>query len=144
MKIAIASDHAGYELKEKLKSYLKSALSCEVVDLGTGSPDSVDYPDFAHSLSAKVSNQEFEKGVLVCGSGIGMCMTANRYPGVRAVVLRVPDDATMSRLHNDANVACLGERFTPYEEAKDLLDSWLNTPFEGGRHFRRVTKIEKQ
>jgi len=143
MKLAIASDHAGYELKEKLKSYLKSALGCEVVDLGTGSPDSVDYPDFAHSLSSKVSNQEFEKGVLVCGSGIGMCMTANRYSGVRAAVLRVPDDAMMSRLHNDANVACLGERFTPYEEAKDLLDTWLNTPFEGGRHFRRVTKIER-
>ena len=143
MKIAIASDHAGYELKEKLKNHLESLSDCEVIDLGTGSPDSVDYPDFAHALSSKISSHECEKGVLVCGSGIGMCMTANRHPDVRAVVLRVPDDATMSRLHNDANVACLGERFTPYEEARQLLDTWLNASFEGGRHSRRVTKIER-
>lgn len=142
MKIAIASDHAGFELKEDIKKYLKDT-DFEVEDLGTNSAESVDYPDFAHRLASKINIGEIEKGIMICGSGIGMCMTANRYENVRAVVLHDPYDAEMSRLHNNANVACLGARMTPFEKSKELIDIWLNTEFEGGRHERRVKKIER-
>jgi ribose 5-phosphate isomerase B len=143
MKIAIASDHAGFELKEEVRAYLNDALGFEVVDLGTNSTESVDYPDLAHKLAATISNKEVEFAVLVCGSGIGMCMAANRHEHVRAAVLRESYDAEMSRLHNNANVACLGARVTPPETAKELLALWFKTDFEGGRHERRVNKIER-
>lgn len=142
MKIAIASDHAGFNLKEEIKKYLISGLQLEVVDIGTNSSESVDYPDLAQKLAKKVSNGEIERAVLICGSGIGMCMSANRFRHVRAVVLREPYDAEMSRLHNNSNVACLGARITPLDKAKELLDIWFKTKFEGGRHERRVNKID--
>lgn len=142
MKIAIASDHGGFELKEKLKGYLKNSLKCDIVDLGTNSAGSVDYPDFAHKSALMVSSGEAERAVLICGSGIGMCMAANRHKNVRAAVLHDPYDAEMSRLHNDANVACLGGRVTSFKKGKKLLDIWFATSFEGGRHTRRVEKIE--
>lgn len=141
MKVAIASDHAGFKLKEALKAYLKSQRH-ETIDCGTGSEDSVDYPDLGKKVAGQVSSKAVDVGVLVCGSGIGMCMTANRYKGVRAVVINDEFDAEMSRRHNDANIACLGARKISEDAAKKLLTLWLKTPFEGGRHEKRVRKIE--
>ena len=141
MKIAIASDHAGFSLKEKLVSYLQS-LGGEVLDLGPVSDSTVDYPDFAAKVAQSIKTGNVERGILVCGSGIGMCMAANRFSNVRAAVLRSEEDAKMSRLHNDANVACLGGRVTGESEAKKFLKVFLETPFEGGRHVRRVEKIK--
>lgn len=141
MKVAIASDHAGFTLKESLKSFLKSQ-KIDVRDYGTHSADSVDYPDFAKLVASDVSLGKADAGVLVCGSGIGMAMTANKYTGVRAVVISDEFDAEMSRKHNNANVACFGERKTPEETAVKLLKLWLDTKFEGGRHQKRVDKIK--
>lgn len=140
-KIAIGADHAGVQLKDQLASALRS-WGYGVSDMGTNSADSVDYPDYAAKVALALKNQECDKGVLVCGSGIGVCITANRFSNVRAVVLRSPFDAEMSRLHNNANVACFGARITETEAALGLLKSWLETQFEGGRHERRVQKIE--
>ena len=140
MKIALAADHAGFTLKEEVRPYLESK-GHQVADLGCLSIDSVDYPDYAARVGEAVSEKKAQMGVLVCGSGAGMCMTANKFPGVRAVVLRTFDDARLARAHNDANVACLGGRVTSLPEAKELLDTFLTTPFEGGRHERRVKKI---
>lgn len=142
MKIAIAADHGGFELKESLKKYLKDTFKFEVIDLGTSSTNSVDYPDFAHKVAVKVENGEVDRGVLVCGSGIGMCMAAGKHKGVRAVVLHDEYDAEMSRKHNDANVACLGGRVTSFDDARVFLNIWFSTEFEGARHTRRVDKIE--
>ncbi len=141
MKVAIGSDHAGFSLKETLKSYLKSK-KMDVVDFGTSSEDSVDYPDFAKKAAEAISGGMTEIGVLVCGSGIGMCMTANKFKGVRAVVIGDAFDAEMSRRHNNANVACFGARRTNAGSAKKFLDIWLTTKFEGGRHEGRVKKID--
>lgn len=141
MRISIGSDHAGYELKESVKSHLKEK-GYEVDDVGTSSADSIDYPDYAKKVASSVEDGTSEKGVLVCGSGIGMCMSANRFRGVRAAVLRNDDDATLSRQHNDANVACLGARMTSKDDALHLIDLFFTTSFEGGRHERRVCKIE--
>ena len=141
MKIALASDHAGFSLKEKLVSYLKS-LGGEVLDLGPVSDLTVDYPDFATKVAQSIKAGSVDRGILICGSGIGMCMAANRFSNVRAAVLRSEEDAKMSRLHNDANVACLGGRVTGESEAKKFLKVFLETPFEGGRHARRVKKIK--
>lgn len=143
MKVAIASDHAGYPLKEQVKKYLSDVLGHNVVDMGPSSADSVDYPDFAHKVSRMISSGDVEKAVLICGSGIGMCMAANRHKNVRAVVLHDKFDAEMSRSHNDANCACLGARNHTSNPATELLELWFKTPFEGGRHSRRVSKIEK-
>lgn len=140
MNIAIGADHAGFLLKQHLMLALR-ALGHFVTDLGTDSAASVDYPDFAVRVAEAVAAGAAERGVLVCGSGIGMCMAANRVPGVRAAVLRSPDDARLSREHNDANIACFGERLTPAPTAEQLLALWLQTPFAGGRHVRRVEKI---
>lgn len=140
MKIAIAADHAGFTLKETLRQHLISQ-GHQVVDFGCDSTESVDYPDFAAKVAEAVSEQQAERGVLVCGSGIGMCMAANRFGGVRAAVLRSFDDARLSRLHNDSNVACLGGRVTATAQAKELLETFLKTPFEGGRHQKRIQKI---
>lgn len=142
MKFAIASDHAGFKLKEQVKDLLTNSFGCQVEDFGPSSDDSVDYPDYAHKLASTLEDGDLEKGILICGSGIGMAMAANRHKGVRAAVLRDVSDALMSRKHNDCNVACLGERFTSFEEAESILKVWFETPFEGGRHSRRVDKIE--
>lgn len=143
MNVAIAADHAGVVLKDALKSYLESE-NITVIDFGTHNSDSVDYPDFAHRVAEAVASHAVDRGVLVCGSAIGMAISANRHPGVRAVVIRDGYDARMSREHNDANVACFGARVTPVEQAKELLKLWITTPFEGGRHQKRVDKIDRE
>jgi ribose 5-phosphate isomerase B len=141
-KILIASDHAGFELKEKLERAL-GTLGYEVQDLGTDSTDSTDYADYAHPLAQKVSDGEVKRGVLLCGTGLGMSYTANRYPHVRAAVAWTPEIARLAREHNDANVLVLPARFVSEEQGVDILKTWLDTPFEGGRHARRVDKIER-
>ena len=140
--ILIASDHAGFELKEALEAELKS-LGYEVDDLGPASDASIDYADFAHPLAQRVSSGEAERGVLLCGTGLGMSYTANRYPHVRAAVAWTPEIAALAREHNDANVLVLPARFVGEEEGKAILKAWLETPFAGGRHARRVAKIER-
>ena len=141
MKIAIGSDHAGYEVKESLKQMLASE-GCEVVDVGTDGTDSCDYPDFAHRLGKAVSSGESEKGILICGTGIGMCIAANKVPGVRAALVTDAFTTEMSRRHNNANVFCAGARVLSLDMIEDCLKLWLKTPYEGGRHERRVGKIE--
>lgn len=140
-RILIASDHAGFDLKEKLEHALEN-LGFDVQDLGTNTADSTDYADYAHSLAQKVSTGEVERGVLLCGTGLGMSYTANRYPHVRAAVAWNPDIAKLARQHNDSNVLVLPARFLSEEQGVEILKAWLETPFEGGRHARRVDKIE--
>lgn len=141
-RIPIASDHAGFELKEKLAAHL-AALGYEVENLGTSSEASTDYPDYAHPLAREVSDGEARRGVLLCGTGLGMSYTANRYPHVRAAVAWTPEIAELARRHNDANVLVVPARFVSEESARQILETWLNTPFDGGRHERRVEKIER-
>jgi len=142
-KILIASDHAGFELKEKLETALR-ALGFEVEDLGTDSTDSTDYADYAHPLAQRVSEGEVKRGVLLCGTGLGMSYTANRHPNVRAAVAWNPEIAKLAREHNDANILVVPARFVSEEIGVDILKTWLDTPFEGGRHARRVEKIEQK
>jgi ribose 5-phosphate isomerase B len=139
--IPIASDHAGFEMKERLESHLR-ALGYDVKDLGADSPASSDYPDFAHSVARMVSSGEVKRGVLLCGTGIGMAMAANRHPHVRAAVVWSPEVAALTRKHNDANVLVLPARCLSNEDGERILDIFLETHFEGGRHERRVEKIE--
>ena len=140
--IPIASDHAGVELKERLKHEL-AALGYSPLDLGTNGAESVDYPDFAHPLAEKVERGEVKRGVLLCGTGLGMAYAANRHHGVRAAVVWTPEIAALSREHNDANVLVLPARYVDPDVAVDILKRWLDTPFAGGRHSRRVAKIEE-
>ena len=141
MRVLIASDHAGYELKQLVAEYLGNR-GHEVVDLGPASGEVVDYPDFAHELAVRISHGEAERGVLVCGTGIGMAMTANRHTGVRAALCHDAFTAEAARRHNDANVLCLGGRVTGSGVALQIVDVFLATPFDGGRHERRVHKID--
>jgi ribose 5-phosphate isomerase B len=145
MRIYLGSDHAGYQLKEKLQDYLGSK-EYEVVDLGTFSESSIDYPDIAHEVSDKVSENPGSFGVLVCGTGIGMSMAANTVPGVRAAVCTSEDMAEMTRRHNNANIACLGSRLIEGDLAKKIVDKFLATDFEAHeeRHVKRVDKIERK
>ena len=140
MKIALGCDHGGWELKDAIAAELKS-LGIEVVDMGTENEDSVDYPDYAARVAEAVSGGSVDRGIAVCGTGIGMSIVANKYPGVRAALCHDSFTARMSRLHNDANVLVLGGRVTGREVAMEMLKQWLATPFEGGRHERRVKKI---
>ena len=140
--ILIASDHAGFELKAKLEAELK-ALGYRYEDLGPSSDASVDYADYAHPLAQKVSDGEVKRGVLLCGTGLGMSYTANRYAHVRAAVAWNPEIAKLAREHNDANVLVLPARFVGEAEGRAILKAWLDTPFAGGRHARRVEKIER-
>lgn len=140
-RILIASDHAGFELKAHLERTLER-LGYEVADLGTNSAESADYADFAHPLAQQVSDGEVKRGVLLCGTGLGMSYTANRYPHVRAAVAWTAEIAKLAREHNDANVLVLPARFVSSEQGDEILKTWLDTPFEGGRHARRVDKIE--
>ena len=143
MKIAIGSDHAGFELKESLFEAL-DIEGAEVVDVGTENKnDSVDYPDFANKVSSLVLKGTADYGVLICGSGIGMSMAANRYPGVRAALCTDGLSAELARKHNDANILCLGARVLGSDTAKRALHRFLNTEFEGGRHQFRVEKLGK-
>jgi len=141
MKIAIGSDHAGFQLKETLKTYLHNK-GFEVKDFGTYSEERTDYPDFAHPVASAVEHNEMEKGVLICGSGNGVNMTANRHHGVRSALCWNEEIAKLARQHNDANIIALPARYISIEEAEKCLDTFFSTAFEGGRHTERVTKIE--
>jgi len=140
-RILIASDHAGFELKEKLERAL-GTLGYDVEDLGTDSEQSTDYADYAHALADRVSSGQAHRGVLLCGTGLGMSYAANRHANVRAAVAWSPEIAKLAREHNDANVLVLPARFVSEEQGLAILKTWLDTPFEGGRHARRVGKIE--
>lgn len=142
-KIGIACDHAGYEMKEFLVGYL-GARGCEVFDFGTHSPESVDYPDYAHPLATAVERGEVDAGIALCGSGEGMAITLNKHQGIRAGLAWRKEIAELIRQHNDANVLVLPARFIDNTEAAELVDRFLSTEFEGGRHVRRVEKIACQ
>lgn len=138
--VALASDHGGFELKEQLKKEL-AAKGYQVLDLGTNSADSVDYPDFGQALADAIASGKASKGVGLCGSGIGISIALNRKKGVRAALVHNGLEARLSRQHNDANVLVLGGRFTGIEVAKDALNEFMTAKFEGGRHTRRVEKL---
>jgi len=138
--IALAADHAGFVLKDLLVKEIERDGGA-VLDLGTNSADSVDYPDYADRVAAAIASGEAERGVLVCGSGIGMSIAANRHPGIRAALVHDAVTARLARQHNDANVLVLGGRFVDAETARACLRAFLDTPFEGGRHARRVAKL---
>jgi ribose 5-phosphate isomerase B len=140
-KIPIGADHAGFAMKERLVAELKR-LGYDPIDLGTNSPDSTDYPDYAHPVAHQVESGEAKRGILLCGTGLGMSYAANRHHGVRAAVAWTPEIAKLAREHNDANVLVVPARFVSDEEGLSILKTWLDTPFEGGRHQRRVAKIE--
>jgi ribose 5-phosphate isomerase B len=140
--IPIAADHAGFQLKQRLIQELRE-LGFEPLDLGTSSADSVDYPDYAHPLAEKVELGEARRGILLCGTGLGMAYAANRHAGVRAAVAWNPEVAELARTHNDSNVLVVPARFVSEGEGVEILRRWLDTSFEGGRHSRRVEKIEK-
>lgn len=140
-KICIASDHAGFEMKEFLVGLLAS-MEYEVFDFGCHSEESCDYPDFGHPLAEAVSKGEFERGISVCGSGVGISIVVNRHKGVRGALCWEPAIAELARKHNDANVLCLPARFMDNETATECVRIFLGTDFEGGRHQRRVEKIE--
>jgi len=139
--VILGSDHAGFELKEKVKETLER-LGVPFEDVGTHSAESVDYPDFAHRVAEAVGDGRYERGILVCGTGIGVSIAANRHAGVRAAVACGEETARLSREHNDANVLALGGRTIAPALADRIVEVWLKTPFAGGRHARRVAKIE--
>jgi ribose 5-phosphate isomerase B len=140
-RIPVASDHAGFEMKQVIAKTLRD-LGFDVQDLGTDSEASTDYADYAHPLAAEVSKGEVRRGVLLCGTGLGMAYAANRHPHVRAAVAWSAEIAELARKHNDANVLVLPARFVSQDDGVAILKAWLSTPFEGGRHERRVEKIE--
>lgn len=140
--IPIACDHAGYELKKQVVKHLLDK-GFEVKDFGTDSNESVDYPDFAHQVGRAINNGEFKRGIVICGSGNGVQMTVNKYPNVRCALCWNAEIAHLGRQHNDCNVISLPARFIPQELALQIVDEFLNTPFEGGRHQRRVEKINQ-
>ncbi|HNQ46040.1 MAG TPA: ribose 5-phosphate isomerase B [Syntrophorhabdus sp.] len=142
MKVVVGSDHAGYELKEQVKTIL-TEKGHTVIDVGTGSPASVDYPDFGIEAATLVGRGEADRGVLVCGTGIGMSIVANKVKGVRAALIDDLYSAIQSRKHLDANILVLGGRVTGRDLAAEITRVWLDTPFEGGRHSKRLEKIEK-
>lgn len=139
MKMVIGSDHAGYDLKEFIKSSYNKNITWE--DVGTYSKESVDYPDFAHPLAEKIEKKEASLAILICGSGNGVAMTANKHANVRAALCWTPEIAQLARQHNDANVLVLPARYVTFEEAQKIIDLFLYTSFEGGRHCNRVEKI---
>ena len=141
MKIIIGSDHAGYPMKEKVKAHLQKRL-IQVEDIGTYSEEAVDYTDFGKKAARKVSDGTFDRAVLICGTGLGMSMVANRFLGVRAALANDLFSAIMSRRHNDSNILVMGGRLIGDTLALQLVDTWLETPFEGGRHQRRIEKMD--
>ncbi len=138
--IVIASDHAGYELKEVLKQEL-TTMGYQVLDLGTGSTESVDYPDFGRAAAEAIADGRSSRGIIVCGTGIGISIAANRHPGIRAALCHDVETARLGREHNDANLLALGGRTTDPETAKACLKAFLETPYDGGRHEPRVSKL---
>lgn len=141
MKIAIGADHAGFQLKEELRANL-SAAGHEVIDYGTGNSESTDYPDYAAGVAENVSLGKAERGILVCSTGVGMSIAANKVPGIRAALAWNEDEVRLTREHNDANVLTLGAKYHTADQAERLVDVFLNTQFSGGRHSRRLGKIE--
>ena len=141
MKIAVGADHAGFAVKDAIARRL-AEMGHEIVDCGTFSAESVDYPDYAHAVGRKVSRRECERGVLVCGTGIGVAMAAGKVPGVRAATVHDRMTAQLSREHNDSNVLCLGARVLDPRHAVEIAEFWVTVPFAGGRHERRVKKID--
>lgn len=141
-KIAIAGDHAGYALKEKIKEFLAAQGYTQVKDFGTHSEESVDYPDFVHPLALAVKNHESDFGIIICGSGNGVNITANKHAGIRSALCWEREVAELARGHNNANVCALPARFISEEVAKEIVFAFITTEFEGGRHERRVNKIE--
>jgi ribose 5-phosphate isomerase B len=142
MRIAVGSDHRGFGLKQKIIAQL-TALHHEVSDAGSHTAESVDYPDFAAVVCRQLVTEEVDRGILICGTGIGMSLAANKFPGIRAAVCVTEPMAELSRKHNDANVLCLSADLVDSELNQRLVNTWLQTEFEGGRHSRRVAKIEK-
>lgn len=140
MKIAIGNDHAGYEIKQVLKEWLEEQ-GYDVKNYGTDSPQAVDYPDFVHPLAISIEKGEFDFGVLICGSGQGASITANKHQGIRATLCWRPEIAMLARSHNDANILCLPGRFIEGDAAIEVLRVFLDTPFDGGRHKRRIEKV---
>lgn len=141
MKISIGSDHGGFSLKQQLISYLQNKY--EIVDHGCYNLDSCDYPVFAKKVANDVANKESDFGILICTTGIGMSITANKFKGVRAALVTNLESANLTRMHNNSNIICLGAKFTPYEDAVKFVDAFLTQNFEGGRHLRRVNQIEE-
>jgi len=142
MKISLGADHRGFEVKNKVKEYLKEK-GHDVTDFGTNSEDSVDYPDFAFQVSESVAKGESDRGILFCWTGIGMCIAANKVKGVRAASCLSKEAAQLTRAHNDSNVLCISAKFTPEDQLFEIIDTWLETEFEGGRHTKRVEKIKE-
>jgi ribose 5-phosphate isomerase B len=141
MKIVVGSDHAAYELKEAIKEKLISE-GHEVIDVGCDSTESVDYPKYGHAVGRAVASGEAERGIAVCGSGIGISIACNKVPGIRAALCTSVEMAEMCRRHNNANVVCMGARMISQELAFDIIDTWMTTDFEGGKHLRRINEIE--
>ena len=141
MKIVVGSDHAAYELKEAIKEKLISE-GHEVIDVGCDSTESVDYPKYGHAVGRAVASGEAERGIAVCGSGIGISIACNKVPGIRAALCTSVEMAEMCRRHNNANVVCMGARMISRELAFDIIDKWMTTDFEGGKHLRRINEIE--
>lgn len=142
MKISIGADHGGFKLKAELISFLKNS-GHSVIDHGTNSADSVDYPDYARPVAHDILEKRADFGVLICGSGIGISIAANRFAGIRAALVTRKEHALLARQHNNANIIALGGRFTTIEEAEEYITLFLSTPFEGGRHEKRVCKIDE-
>jgi len=142
VRIIIGSDHAGFTLKESVKGFLSSA-GIRVFDAGTHRDESVDYPDYGVLAAGRVSSGEFEKGILVCGSGVGMAIVANKFPGIRAALCLDEETARLARQHNDSNILVLAGRKTEAAAAERIIKTWLETPFEGGRHQKRLDKIRE-
>ncbi len=140
MKIALASDHAGYKLKEAIKEYL---TEYEVIDFGTNSTESMDYPDTGFKAAETVAKGKCERGILICGSGLGMSIVANKVKGIRAALCNSVELARLSRQHNDANILVLQGRFISKKQAGDIIKTWFSTEFDGGRHQRRIDKISR-
>jgi len=140
LKIALGADHAGYKLKEQVKKYLENE-NIPFSDLGTFKIESTDYPEYAYKVANAIAHDEYDRGILICGTGIGMSITANKMKGIRAALANTIDDAKMSRLHNDANILCLGARKLEHNEALKIVNIWINTSFEGGRHQKRTNLI---
>ena len=141
MKIVVGSDHAAYELKEAIKEKLIGE-GHEVIDVGCDSPESVDYPKYGHAVGRTVASGEAERGIAVCGSGIGISIACNKVPGIRAALCTSVEMAEMCRRHNNANVVCMGARMISQDLAFDIVDKWMTTEFEGGKHLRRINEIE--
>jgi ribose 5-phosphate isomerase B len=142
MKIALGSDHAGFNLKEAIKGHLE-LVKYDYTDFGTSGPDSTDYPKFAYKVAKAVVAGEYDRGILICGTGIGMCITANKVKGIRAALAYNNRTAELSRSHNNANILCLGGRELSPEQALEIVEIWIKTPFEGGRHQNRLDMISK-